>query len=186
MLGALAGHHVEVNRQYELVPGPGVDRRGCRAAHPARSSGHRRRRRGGHVEPGWAQRRKRNGQSNVLEGDRDPSPQICLPGVRRAKWCRQPAPRRLIENGIPTVLVAICRSHAALSLGANLGGGGVTAAVEPWQRGRVRIPRCPDALCSPQRDPCYCLFWVVLAALPCTTFAEAVDLDAGWVRRTPG
>jgi hypothetical protein len=48
----------------------------------------------------------------------------------------------------------------------------LAAAVEPWQRGRVRAPRCPDALCSPQHDPCYRLFWVVLVALPCTTFAE--------------
>jgi hypothetical protein len=46
--------------------------------------------------------------------------------------------------------------------------------------------KCPDALCSPQHDPCYRLFWVVLVALRCTTFAEAVDLDAGWIRRTPG
>jgi len=62
----------------------------------------------------------------------------------------------------------------------------VLSATSLMVSSRGRLQRQRDALCSPQHDPCYRLFWVVLVALPCTTLAEAVDLDAGWARRTPG
>jgi hypothetical protein len=53
----------------------------------------------------------------------------------------------------------------------------LAAAVEPWQRGRVRAPRCPDALCSPPARP-------LLSSLLGRFGGFAVYYFRG--RRTPG